>query len=70
MKETSQKQQSENNTFIIISIPAVDALELIMSTKPCRNKVCDASQRRPAELQQNSTVFTGCFQTLAFPKYT
>ena len=64
MKETSQKQRTENNTFIIISVPAVDALELIMSTKPCRNKGCDACQGRPAELQQDSTVFTGWFQTL------
>lgn len=45
VKETSQKQRAENNTFIIISGPAVDALELIRSTKPCRNNVCSAGQK-------------------------
>ena len=70
-KETSQTQQAENNTLIIISVPAVDALELIRRTKPRRGKVCYAGQRRPVKLELNPTVFTGWFQTLwHFFKYT
>lgn len=64
VKEASQTQQAENNTLIIISAPAVDALELIRSTKPCRNKICYAGQRRPVKPELNPTVFTDWFQTL------
>ena len=64
VKETSQTQQAENNTLIIISVPAVDALELIRRTKPRRGKVCYAGRRRPVKLELNPTVFTGWFQTL------
>lgn len=44
----------------------MDALEIIRSTKTCRNKVCDAGQKKKkaVKLELNPTVFTGWIQTL------